>query len=186
MTKKERIKKAAIRLFVERGFHDTPTALIAKESEVSNGTLFHYYKNKDELISSMFLEIKKDMMESLRSKIDENYDLLNLLKESWYNGISWGILHSNEFKFIFQYIFTPFFTEELKNRIKDEYEHLDWILNQTIRNNLIKTSDLILVRDYFESAMNSTIIFFQNNPNQISENKIYELFEYYFFGIKKQ
>jgi AcrR family transcriptional regulator len=37
---------AALQLFVAFGFHGTPTSRIAAQAGVSNGTLFHYYKTK--------------------------------------------------------------------------------------------------------------------------------------------
>lgn len=53
-TKLEMIILAAIDLIAERGFHDAPTTLIAKRAGVSTGALFHYFKNKDELIKEIF------------------------------------------------------------------------------------------------------------------------------------
>ncbi|MCK5033837.1 MAG: helix-turn-helix transcriptional regulator, partial [Calditrichia bacterium] len=51
--KREAILKATLNLLVERGFHDTPTSLIAKEAGVATGTLFHHFKNKEELINAL-------------------------------------------------------------------------------------------------------------------------------------
>ena len=56
--KREAILKTALNLFTERGFHNTPTSLIAKEAGVATGTLFHYFKNKEILINELYLHIK--------------------------------------------------------------------------------------------------------------------------------
>ena len=47
-------------LFTELGFHGTPTSLIAQEAGVATGTLFHYFKMKEELIENLYLETEKD------------------------------------------------------------------------------------------------------------------------------
>ena len=42
MDKKKQLLETATKLFVERGFHATPTSAITKEAGVSAGILFHY------------------------------------------------------------------------------------------------------------------------------------------------
>ena len=50
MNKREKIFSTALNLFVEHGFHGTPTSKIAKEAGVANGTLFHHFNTKEDLI----------------------------------------------------------------------------------------------------------------------------------------
>ncbi len=58
--KKTAIVATAVRLFTERGgFHGTPpTSLIAREAGISNGTLFHYFPTKEELINFAYFDIE--------------------------------------------------------------------------------------------------------------------------------
>jgi len=44
------ILEAAARLFAEKGFHRTTTRDIAEAADVSEGTLYNYFENKDELL----------------------------------------------------------------------------------------------------------------------------------------
>jgi len=50
MEKKEEICKKTQKLFVERGYDNTPMSFIAEELGLSKGGLFHYYKTKEELL----------------------------------------------------------------------------------------------------------------------------------------
>ena len=54
MEKREKILAAALNLFVEFGFHGTPTSKIAQKAGVANGTLFHYFATKEELVVALF------------------------------------------------------------------------------------------------------------------------------------
>jgi len=47
---------ATRRLVLERGFNATTTRQIAKECELSEATLFFYFKSKDEILTSLLLE----------------------------------------------------------------------------------------------------------------------------------
>jgi AcrR family transcriptional regulator len=44
------ILEAAARLFAEKGFHRTTTKDIAEAADVSEGTLYNYFENKDEML----------------------------------------------------------------------------------------------------------------------------------------
>lgn len=51
--KRQQIIDAAINLFSEKGYHGATTALISKEAGVSQGLLFHYFRDKEDLFTSI-------------------------------------------------------------------------------------------------------------------------------------
>jgi AcrR family transcriptional regulator len=53
--KEQKILDTSLVLFVEKGFHGTSTAEIAKTAGVATGTLFHYFKTKEELIDRLYI-----------------------------------------------------------------------------------------------------------------------------------
>ena len=52
--KRERILAAAERVFAEHGFSNTRVAEIAKVANVADGTIYLYFKSKDDLLISLF------------------------------------------------------------------------------------------------------------------------------------
>ena len=50
MNKTQQIGQTALQLFAERGFNQTPTALIAKEAQVSEALIFKYFGSKNQLL----------------------------------------------------------------------------------------------------------------------------------------
>lgn len=48
--KRDAILEASIELFAERGYSDTPTAAIARRARVAEGTVFHYFHSKREIL----------------------------------------------------------------------------------------------------------------------------------------
>ena len=59
MNKKESILKSALQLLTENGVHNTPMSAIAKAAGTGMGTIYNYFKNKDELINALYLYIKE-------------------------------------------------------------------------------------------------------------------------------
>ena len=50
---KEKIRAAAMELFIKQGYYATSISDIAKQAGISKGLLYSYYKGKEELLSEM-------------------------------------------------------------------------------------------------------------------------------------
>ena len=57
--KRKAILDAALDLFAERGIAHAPTSAISAAAGVAEGTLFTYFKNKDELMNELYKEIRR-------------------------------------------------------------------------------------------------------------------------------
>ena len=54
--KHARIIGAALKVFAEKGFYNTRISEIAREANVADGTIYLYFKNKDDILISLFEE----------------------------------------------------------------------------------------------------------------------------------
>ena len=52
--KRERILRAATKVFARKGFYATRVSEVAKAAGVADGTIYLYFKNKDDLLVSLF------------------------------------------------------------------------------------------------------------------------------------
>ena len=52
--KYHQILEAAVRVFARQGFHQSTVAQIAKDAGVADGTIYLYFKSKDDLLISLF------------------------------------------------------------------------------------------------------------------------------------
>ena len=107
MDKEQEIVAAALKLFVEFGFHGTPTSKIAREAGVANGTLFHYFKTKEDLIVSLYNRTKENLNDYLTSRQSEQDPVKLKMKSMYAASLEWGLEHRNEFYFIQQFHFSP-------------------------------------------------------------------------------
>ena len=62
---RERILAAAERLFAERGFDHTSTALVAAEARVPQGLIFYHFKTKMELLLAVIREDQASLLDGL-------------------------------------------------------------------------------------------------------------------------
>jgi len=54
--KREHILEAAIRVFARRGYHGARVSDIAAEADIAYGLVYHYFKNKEEILRTIFEE----------------------------------------------------------------------------------------------------------------------------------
>lgn len=58
---RERILEAGLRLFNEFGEPNTTTSLIAVQLGISPGNLYYHFRNKEDIVSALFVEFERDM-----------------------------------------------------------------------------------------------------------------------------
>lgn len=78
--KHKRILQAAIKVFAENGFYNSKVSEIAQEAGVADGTIYLYFKNKDDILISLFEEEMEKIIQNMKQEIDKEEDLLKKLK----------------------------------------------------------------------------------------------------------
>ncbi len=68
--KRRAILHAAVRVFAEKGYHGCRIADVARAAGVAYGLVYHYFRNKEELLESVFAEQWAILIHALRA-IDE-------------------------------------------------------------------------------------------------------------------
>jgi TetR/AcrR family fatty acid metabolism transcriptional regulator len=65
--KRRAILHAAVRVFAEKGYHGCRIADVARAAGVAYGLVYHYFRNKDELLESVFAEQWAILLNALRA-----------------------------------------------------------------------------------------------------------------------
>ncbi|MFH1758513.1 MAG: TetR/AcrR family transcriptional regulator [Pseudomonadota bacterium] len=85
-SKKRLILKVATEVFAEKGFYETTIAQIAQIAKIAEGSIYHYFENKEDLLFS----IPEERMENFFSGLREHLEgikgaLFKLRKIIWYH-----------------------------------------------------------------------------------------------------
>lgn len=73
--RQESILDSAKELFYSQGFHDTTMAQIAKSAELAKGTLYLYFKSKEELAATIIYRTLQGFHEFIKAKLKGNSGL---------------------------------------------------------------------------------------------------------------
>ncbi|MBA3035866.1 MAG: TetR/AcrR family transcriptional regulator [Desulfobacterium sp.] len=101
--KYHRILTAAVKVFAEQGFYQSTISQIAREAGVADGTIYLYFKNKDDILVQFFTYKTKQVFGELREEVkkaDNSFDKLkNLIRchlEEFQNDRYMAVLYQAE------------------------------------------------------------------------------------------
>jgi len=78
--KKERIIEAAVKVFAQKGFYTANVKDVAKAAGVADGTIYLYFKNKDDLLISLFEHKMREILIRFEEALKKINDPLEQLK----------------------------------------------------------------------------------------------------------
>jgi len=83
-SKHDKIIEAAIKVFAKKGFYNAKVSEIAREANVADGTIYLYFKNKDDILITLFEE-KVDLilgrMEEALANVDDPLEKIRTFVE---------------------------------------------------------------------------------------------------------
>jgi len=183
--KKQLILDAALKLFVENGFHGTSTAEIAKTAGVATGTLFHYFKSKEILINCLYLHTKESMLMEVSGSYDDKKSFKKNIKELWLKFIDFGINNSYMFQFILIFHSSPYITSLTKEQIENRFDELVEVYRWGIKKHEIKPVYNEMLLDYFWGNIYSTVTHFQKYPEKLDQKNIEMAFQLFWDGVSQ-
>jgi len=78
--KVQRILEAAVRVFARQGFHQSTVAQVAREAGVADGTIYNYFRNKDDILIQFFAVRAAQVFARFRSTVGQGENALDKLR----------------------------------------------------------------------------------------------------------
>lgn len=67
--KRKNILESATKVFASKGFYNAKIQDVATEAGIAHGTVYLYFKNKDDLLAAIFCEVLGELIEYIRSEV---------------------------------------------------------------------------------------------------------------------
>src|SRR5882757_9696999 len=111
--KRNAILAAATQVFAERGL-GAATSAISSAAGVAEGTLFTYFKTKDELVNALYRELKLELADAMMSGFPRKKSVRHRLEHVWNGYVQWGMANPDHQKVLKQIQVWSGLTEESK------------------------------------------------------------------------
>lgn len=136
--KQDAIFEATIKLVNETGFVASSVAKIAKEANVSPATIYIYYKNKEDLLVSTYVTIKKAISAAILKDFDPGLPIRDIFRKAWFNMFDYISQHPAWFQFSEQFASSPFMSLVNKQEVEKYFEPINEVLKQGIQRKIVK------------------------------------------------
>ena len=173
--KRNAIIETALKLFTERGFHGTPTSLIAKQAGVATGTLFHYFNTKEELINAIYLTCKENLVKEMKSGLEPDLLVKEKIRRIWYNIVNWGVKHPEQFLFFLQFSSSPYITKLTKEEGVRYFQFTLEIIQEGQYKGILKGMPPELLLDLIAGLFNAAIFHFVQHEEKTEDPDYWEM-----------
>ena len=197
--RRQQIMVAAKRVFTSKGFGKATMEDIAAEAELSPGTLYLYFKNKDELYASLSLRILQYLMIRLEHVNAEPFtdagQRLNALKEAMYDVYEFdpliliNMFHMQSSETLKN--LSPALLDQIETLSRNSLKVMADIFEDGIRKNLFVDHQPTTIADILWSLF-SGIVLWETSKKMISNGEDYlrqtfdAAFEIFSQGIMRQ
>jgi AcrR family transcriptional regulator len=160
------------------------TAKIARDAGLSEGTLFNYFANKDELLNQLYLEIKADLGKALLTSYPSQASLRERSRHVWNNFIDWGAEHPMKRKAMRQLSVSERVTEQSRQQGNAAFGDINEMIEESLVDGALKGCSMTFAGGIFEALAETTLEFIARDPGRREHYK-QSGFAFFWNGISK-
>jgi AcrR family transcriptional regulator len=182
--KYDAITSASIQLINTLGFDGISISKIAKKANVSPATLYIYFKNKEDLFTKLYIDIRKEMSQSALQGLQDEMTTEQTFKSIWYNSFTYNLNHPEYLVFREKFEQTAMMTNIKENEF-EAYQYVSDLLQRGIDENTIKNYPLPILTAFAFIPVITLIKFHLSNVLKMDETNIKQAYEIAWNAIRK-
>jgi AcrR family transcriptional regulator len=168
--KRNAILDAATRLFAERGLTAAPTSEISKQAGIAEGTLFTYFKTKDDLINALYREIKLELADAMMSDFPRKKNVRTRLRHVWDRYVNWAIANPNQRKVLAQLAVSEVLTKESRDAGSAPFVEFQIMIRDAIERRVFRNDVPVeLISKSLAALVEATIDLTVSNPSKAKQ-----------------
>lgn len=161
--KRNKILEASVKVFVRKGYYRTQMEDVAREAGVAKGTLYLYFKSKEELFSAFFESIFEQGLFNLTKIKKMPVNAIEKLRKFAKNQLEFCEKSMDLFMMIsreshqLDKTLKAEYKQKLMKKYKEIINSLSEIVKQGIKEKLIKPIDIVLSSLIFTGIIESAV-----------------------------
>lgn len=132
-TPKQRIMAAALKLFVDQGYFNTNVPDLSRESKCSVGSIYHNFKNKEEVARAVYLEAMSAFRSALKESVKSKTDVESIVKTLVKSFLQFSEVNHQLSRYIWLCRHNEFMTGIIRHPTMVGFDELGRILTKAIR-----------------------------------------------------
>ena len=182
--KRTAILDAAVRVFAERGLA-AATSAISSAAGIAEGTLFTYFKTKDELVNAVYRQLKAELAIAMMSRFPAKKSVRLRLLHIWTRYVGWGVENPLQQKVLRQVEMWHGLTKESKKAGSAPFREIETMMREAVRDRMVKNLPQVFMQATM-SALAETVMELSRHDRKRA--RVYEnaRFEMLWAGIAKK
>lgn len=178
------IYKATLSLVKERGLAGITMSDISRAASLATGTLYIYFKNKDELIKALFVECRTESATRYFAGLEPAAPFEVRLKQVFVNIIQYKTAHFDVSAFLEQLYHSPFVCMTDIGKKQKALSPLFQLIGEGISEKKIKDVEPDMVVSFLFGVVNEMVKKAYFSKKRISSDYIDQLYTMFFDGIR--
>jgi AcrR family transcriptional regulator len=184
--KRNAILEAATRVFAERGLTAAPTSEISKQAGVADGTLFTYFKTKDDLVNALYRETKLELADAMMSGFPRKKSVRTRLRHMWDNYVNWGVANPKQRKVLAQLQVSGMLSKESVEAGSAPFVEMQNMIRDAIEQHILRGDlPIELISKMLGASAEATMDLIVLKPAMANKYRIGG-FEVYWAGIARK
>lgn len=161
--KRQAILDATVRVIVAQGL-SAPTATIAREAGIANGTLFTYFETKSALLNALYMALKQEVIAAATRDMPEKGKLRRRLSQAWTNWMGWAVANPQKRRALEQLNVSEEITPETRQAVRAAAAPLDALMEEIRAHGALKKAPMAFVGGLVNALVEATMIAMTSDP----------------------
>ncbi len=179
--KRNTLLSVATQVFAKNGL-TASTASITSAAGMAEGTLFIYFKGKDELLNTLYVEIKNDLAESMLRGQPHKASPKEGMQHIWNNYIDWGAENPERLAVLHKLKVWEGLKPEIPEATAACFEELNTLIETAIADGALRDVPYDFMLAIFSAQAETVLQFIKQNPDKASYYKEHG-FQLFWTGI---
>jgi AcrR family transcriptional regulator len=181
--KVELIYKATLGLVKEYGLSGITMSMIAREAKLATGTVYLYFKNKEELIVKLFEVCASAYIKVYFVDVDPENDYKTNFRTIWMNIASHNIRYFDQLIFLEQCFHSPFIPEDIRVLTKEKFKPWYNFIEKGKKDKVIKDLETVWLLTYVRGTIREMVKHSNYSGKKITPAMMEKMFQLCWDGI---
>lgn len=154
---------SATRVIVLQGL-SAPTAVIAREAGVANGSLFTYFETKTDLFNQLYVELKGEMASAAMKDLPVEAGLREQVFCLWSNWMTWAVANPDKRRALAQLDVSDEITSSSRTVGHETMAGVGQLLKRTLTKGAMRAAPMAFALAILNSLAEATMDFMVQDP----------------------
>jgi AcrR family transcriptional regulator len=182
--KRNRLLSAATEVFAKNGL-SASTASITNAAGMAEGTLFIYFKGKDDLINELYAELKQELGQALSAGYPHKGSIRSRIKHVWNRHIEWGIENPDKLAAISKIKVWEGLRPDVQEALMVQFAEFHALYDTAIKDGTFQKVPRDFLIAMLSTQAEMTMQFMRQHPKEANQYKD-KAFEIFWNGITRK